>query len=176
MNGYFQLDIRADGTYLMCFPPTDDGAPISFSEVSRYLRDLGLVDYDTKSVNDAIISDEQNVVRIAPSLGHEESGMMDLDISGDYMKAIVRFYPPSVHGSRLTKSDIIESLKKQRVKFGIKEDVIKSFIANPQYCTDYVIAEGEPLVQGQNGSIEYFFETQKNLRPKLNEDGTVDYH
>ncbi len=176
MNGYFQLDIRDDGTYLIAFPPTDGGAPISISEVTRYLNSIGIPDYDTKTLGDAARAEEKTAVRITAPLGYEESGAMDVDVSDDYMSAIARFYPPSLKGARLTKNDILATLKKERIRFGVDEEAIASFIKNPQYCTDYIIARGEPMVQSKNGSIEYFFETQKNLAPKLNEDGTVDYH
>ena len=176
MNGYFQLDIRDDGTYLIAFPPADGGAAISISEITRYLDNIGLSDYDTKALNDVAAAEEQTAVRICQPLNYEEAGTLDIDFSEDYMQVIARFYPPSVKGARLSRNDIIEYLKKNRVKFGLDEEAIDSFIKNPRYCTDYVVARGEPLVQSKNGSIEYFFETQKNLSPKLNEDGTVNYH
>ena len=44
-NGYFQLEIRQDGTYLSVYPPVDGGAPADPSEVLSYL-DGYRVDYD----------------------------------------------------------------------------------------------------------------------------------
>ena len=36
-NGYFKLDKRPDGTYLIIYPPEDMGAPVDGTEIVNYL-------------------------------------------------------------------------------------------------------------------------------------------
>ena len=179
MNGYFQLDIKTEGTFLVIHPPIDDGIPVSYDEVSRYLHDRSISGFDAKKLKSLMEAEEaleQIRFRVCDSLGHEESGSMEIDPAGDYMSCTVRFYAPSVNGSPLSKNDIITTLNKKRVHFGIDEEKIDDFLREPAYCTDYILAHGKPVEQGVDASIEYFFETAKNLQPALNEDGTVDYH
>ncbi|MCR4842448.1 MAG: FapA family protein [Eubacterium sp.] len=115
-------------------------------------------------------------MKIYKSRPYEEAGRGDYDRQPDNMSVIARFYPPSKNGSAMTKGDIIEGLRRERIRYGIQEDVISDFLENPKYCTDYIIAKGDEMVRGTEGHIDYFFETEKNLAPKLNPDGTVNYH
>ena len=101
--------------------------------------------------------------------------MMTIDVSLDKMKAVCRFYPPSAGGRELDKDTIIDDLGFKRVKFGIDEDEIDKFLKERQYCTDYVLAKGQPPRHGKDAKIEYYFNVNKNLQPKRNEDGSVDY-
>ena len=45
INGFFQLEIRKDGTYLIVYPPAPGGTPCDPSEILKYL-DIYQVDYD----------------------------------------------------------------------------------------------------------------------------------
>ena len=36
-NGFFQLDNREDGTYIIIFPPKDGGKQVSVTEMTNYL-------------------------------------------------------------------------------------------------------------------------------------------
>ncbi len=188
MNGYFQLELRKEGTYLLLFPPTDGGEPVSYTEVSRYLTYINLTDYNAKKLKDLLSQPEEGDGEINTSLEeptdfllgakrpYEETGMMLIFPSEDRMHAIARFYPPSTEGAPLTDADIRATLQREKVKYGILDDAIAAFLENPVYCSDYEVATGDPITPGTHASIEYFFEIEKNLAPALNEDGTVNYH
>lgn len=177
MNGYFQLDIRTDGTYLKVYSPTDGGEAVSYEEVSRYLTYVHAETKNAKILHD-VITGESDALEcyLTEPLPYEETEMVVVRMSEDRMQAIARFYPPSTNGKLLDDSDIKNVLTQERIRYGIKDEVISEFRAHPNYCMDYVIAEGDPVVQGENSWIEYFFDTQKNATPKLKEDGRVDYH
>lgn len=62
------------------------------------------------------------------------------------------------------------------VNYGIDESVIDTFINERQYGKPYVIAVGKEPRNGKDGYIEYKFNRELKPRPKMNDDGTVDFH
>ena len=92
------------------------------------------------------------------------------------MYAGCRFYPPSNNGKLLTKDDIISNLSSYGVKYGIDETNIVKFLNDRRYCTDYIIAKATPPIQGRDAVVKYHFNTDFTLKPKTNEDGSVDFH
>ncbi|MCR5785404.1 MAG: FapA family protein [Eubacterium sp.] len=186
MNGYFQLEIKNDGTYINVVAPTNGDNRASYQDVTTYLMCLNIGDFDRAGLNqfmkepeegEAEENNEEEVksFKLCPKLDYEPSGVMIIDSSIDQMQGIAKFYPPSVGGKEITESDIKATINLEKIRYGIKEEVIQDYLENPKYNTEYIIAEGEPVVMGENGYIEYFFETQKDLAPTLKEDGTVDY-
>ena len=175
-NAYFRLVIKDDGTYLELIPPVDGGEALVFDELQSYLQRRGFI-ADKVSIAKAIqgSNGDKCSVKIDPKAGPEVAGSYQLDVSDDNMSCTVRFYPPSSGGEELSKDELMKDLKFKKISFGIKNDVIEGFFADKHYCTDYVIAEGKPVRQGTDGKVEYLFNTNPNLKPKLNEDGTVDF-
>ena len=44
-NGYFQVDIRSDASYVILYPPKDGGNPIKIDELERYLISNKLTEF-----------------------------------------------------------------------------------------------------------------------------------
>ena len=176
-NQYFQLEFRETSACLHIYPPVDGGKMLSISEVTEYLAAKKLDKYDLKELNAAITnSQEESVIFVGDWNGIPERESMNLTISLDKMKVTCRFYAPSAgNGKLMTAQDIISDLAFRKVKYGLDQDVIADFLNNRQYCTDYVIAVGTQPIHGRDAKIEYFFNTNKNLQPKRNDDGSVDY-
>jgi len=176
-NQYFQLEFRETSACLHIYPPVDGGKVLSISEVTEYLAAKKLDKYDLKELNAAITNTEEDaVVYVGDWNGIPERESMNVHISLDKMKVTCRFYAPSADGGKLmTAEDIVSDLAFRKVKYGLDENVIASFLADRQYCTDYILAVGTQPVHGRDAKIEYFFNTNKNLQPKRNEDGSVDY-
>lgn len=175
-NQYFQLESRGMNACLHIYPPVDGGKLLTIGEVTEYLASRKYEQYDLKELNAAIGNAETESVCVVGTWDgipcHES---MRMEISLDKMKVTCRFYPPSVGGAMMEAKDIISDLAFHKVKFGIDEAAIADFLANRQYCTDYILAAGVQPVHGRDARIEYFFNTNKNLQPKRNEDGSVDY-
>jgi hypothetical protein len=175
-NAYFRLRIKDDGTYLELIPPQGNGAALSFGEMQDYLIKHGQV-VDKVAVAKAI----QNAaggkceIKLDNKKGQEISESYDLFVADDKMRCTVRFFPASDNGMELKKEELIKDLNFKKICFGINDDIINSFFKDRKYCTDYVIAEGETPVEGKDGSLEYLFNTNPNTKPRLKEDGTVDF-
>ena len=71
--------------------------------------------------------------------------------------------------------DIVHTLAIKGVKSGLKEEEIRNFLKDRQYCTSYVLAEATLPEEGRDAVIEYHFNTDLTKKPKLNEDGSVDF-
>ena len=174
-NQYFQIVFHEKDAYLHVYPPTEGGACLKAAEVTQYLDFRNFKSYDVKEIGAALNSKEDTEVFVGPWDGIPVHEAMDVQFSLDKMKAICRFYPPSEGGRLKSDSEIASDLVFRKVKYGIDQEEILRFTENRQYCTDYVMARGTQPVHGRDAKIEYFFNTNRNLQPKRNEDGSVDY-
>lgn len=176
-NGYFKLDMKDTGVFLVVYSPKGRGKPVDIKEVLAYLEEKNFSEYDLKNVNRVVnTTQESEEVYISEWNGIYENEMMVATVSSDNMLAFCRFYAPSNGGKLMTVEDIVSDLRLQKITVGIQSEEIKRFLEERQYCTDYILAKGIPAVNGVDAKIEYFFNTNPNLKPKKNEDGTVDYH
>ncbi|MBQ8591472.1 MAG: DUF342 domain-containing protein [Lachnospiraceae bacterium] len=175
MNGYFQLIYNEAGTSIRLVPPTDGGEPLKMADVMEYL-DMKAIPHDLTALNSAVTTlQKEIVVTVNNKKGYSEDELVVVHIAPDNMSATVKFYAPSTNGRVMDKDEILNDLKFRNVRFGIKEDVLDAFIANRDYCKEFVIAEGEPAVLGTDARIEYYFNTDLKARPTLKEDGSVDF-
>lgn len=175
-NGYFQINITDRLTYVRLFPPVDGGEAIRPDELRDYLTAKGFpVDIVLlKKLVDTVV-DEPRDLKLADKKSIPISESVNIKISSDKMTAIGRFYPFSSAGAAFTMEDIKSELNFHGVCSGIDENEIARFLADKHYCTDYVLAKGLEPTSGTDASVEYFFNTNPNLKPKLNDDGTVDF-
>ena len=175
-NQYFQLEFRETNACLHIYPPEEGGQMLSISEVTEYLAAKKLDQYNLKDLNAAIVNrEEESVVYLGVCAGIPEPEQMKVTVSLDKMKVTCRFYPPSKGGRVMNTEGIVSELTSRKVRFGLDQDAILNFLSDRKYCTDYVFANGKQPVHGRDAKIEYFFNTNKNLQPKRNEDGSVDY-
>ena len=176
INGFFQLEIRKDGTYLIVYPPAPGGTPCDPSEILKYL-DIYRVDYDKIAIYNLMKAPgDKKELRITAIKVSSFDETVDIEITDNFTIVTARFYPEVEGGKKLTKDEILWLLNKRGVKAGIKEDVIEQFLLERQYCTPYVVARAELPVEGTDAKIEYFFNTDLTKRPKMFEDGSVDFH
>lgn len=176
-NGYFQLIKEHEQTKLRVVKPEAGGSMFELDELLRYLDRKKINTYDLVELSQYIKAGRYEVPFVLNSGGfsreHEE---MTVTIMQKAAQAVVRFYPPSTDGDLLSREEIFRTIKSNGVIYGVKEAVIDDFFKDRCYCTDYIVAEATLPVQGSNAIIEYHFDTNVTSRPKLNEDGSVDFH
>lgn len=71
--------------------------------------------------------------------------------------------------------DIVDFLISKGVIFGLDEQKIQKILEKGIYDTYVTVAVGEKAIEGRDGYYSYTFDTNPNKRPRLREDGTVDY-
>lgn len=174
MNGYFRLSIGEHGVAVRIYPPTDGGEILDANEVAQYLERQS-IPCDIKAIHAGIQKLEETAVAVSARKTYAIGEKIFVRFSDDKMTATARFYPPSNDGSEMDKAEIIGELKFQGIAYGIDENAIDAYLADKQYCKDYVVAVGTPMQYGTDGFIEYFFNTDLKARPTLKEDGSVDF-
>lgn len=176
-NAYFQLIIKQDGTYLKLFDAEPGGKGLLYDEISSYLIDKKIFEYDKIALGRAIANLKQEAeVKLTSAVLLPQDEVVKVNIDADKMYVCCRFYPPSNGGNLLTKEDIISAMTRAGVKYGIDEAKIHQFLNERRYCTDYIFAKATPPVQGHDAVITYHFNTDLTMKPKTNEDGSVDFH
>ncbi|MDR1913032.1 MAG: FapA family protein [Clostridiales bacterium] len=102
---------------------------------------------------------------------------LNIETSNDKMVASVVFEnTQGSDGERVSADEIREMAKKQGIVFGLRQDLEK-IAAEYKPGGKYVIAEGRPPENGSNGTFKYHFDTDAKIpQPKINDDGTVDFH
>ncbi len=177
MNGYFQLLSKTDGTYLKLIPATDGGTAISINEINDYLNLVRIFEYDIKQLNAELVNlSEMKEFKLNSETLIPTSESMTIEVSENKMQAVARFYPPSDKGSGITYNEIISTLSTKGIKVGVDKDLIENFLMSKKYCHNYIVAKGISFTPGHDAKIEYSFNTALSVKPKENEDGTVDFH
>jgi uncharacterized protein (DUF342 family) len=176
-NGYFQMIAREDGTYMRIYEPEGGGEPLFYDEISSYLIDKKIYEYDKIAIGRALTMVKGSMeVKITSLVMPRTDEYIKAEIMDERMYVKGRFYPPVGNGMLLTKDDIISALVRAGVKYGVDEVEINRFILERRYCTDYILAKATLPVQGHDAQITYHFNTDLTLKPKRNEDGSVDFH
>lgn len=98
-----------------------------------------------------------------------------LDIVSRGSAVFLKASPPENGGAVLTSALAKKALNEKKVIFGIKEDVINAFDEAPIYNRDILVAEAKLPVNGEHGHLIYHVEKEISIKPKEQEDGTVDY-
>lgn len=102
-----------------------------------------------------------------------ESTVIYLEDNG--VRAYMSLFPPPKDKEYSVK-DINWILKKKKVVFGVDTQAIKRLLANKEYRQRVLVATGFPKEDGKDGYFEFYFDTTDENKPKILEDGSVDYH
>ncbi len=174
-NGYFQI-VKAQGGFgLRLVPPEDGGEGIQLSELCAYLDEQKIY-YETSILKRFVDVGKDNVLFLVRADCPVINETYKLTISDDYMSAVVRFYPPSEEGKRMSFDEFMTDLRYRNIVSGIQMQALQDhFQSDGIYCTDLVVAKGRPPKQGEDDKIEYYFNVDPNVKPAMREDGTVDY-
>jgi len=175
-NAYFVVENKDDGTFLKIIPEEGGGKPIAINDIMYYL-DAKQIQYDIKQLNNYLsMGKYDRSFRLNNKKGYPHNEHLKLDIDKYGLKVVGRFFAPSNDGSVMTLDDIIHELKRNNIVNGYILKNIKIFEKARLYCTDILLAKAVKPVHGHDAEIEYYFETEAVAKPKLNDDGTVDFH
>lgn len=96
-------------------------------------------------------------------------------VSADKRSAALLLTPPENDGKTLTQMQLKEAVVKAGIVFGVRDDIIAQLAAAPIYNSAVPIAQARQPENGRDGRIEFHFTTDRERRPQLRPDGTVDY-
>ncbi len=175
-NSYFKPVIKNNDFYLKFFPPQEGGKRLDVKEIITYLNSQGYSDYNLMTLNQAATSIVPEEVYIGDCMGNPFNEKVIINLSLDCMLVRCTFYPAADTGRSITLEDIQDALRHEKIIYGIDEKMVSSLLQDREYCTEYLIGKGTPPTIGKDAKIEYYFSTNQSLKPKHNEDGSVNYH
>ena len=74
-----------------------------------------------------------------------------------------------------TVEELTDILGRAEVVYGVQKDILKKIVDDKLYGMDMVVAKGKPAGETKDGWFEFFFDTDPVIKPKILEDGSVDY-
>lgn len=177
-SAYVKLNVRPNGTFLTLYPAIDGGRGLIIDEVEAYLDKVITGGYEKAIIRDELkkplLTVREILVKKEQILPVNETVIVT--VMADRLSVKGRFYPPTEGGSLLNRDDIISEMVRSGVKYGVAEATIAEFLNNRQYEETLVIAEATKQVEGSDAEITFFFNTDLTQKPKVNEDGSVDFH
>ncbi len=176
-NGYFRLKVEPNSVSLQLIPPVDGGLGVTIAEIMEYLKSVKVYEYDPNLIHRVLTSLKEPVaLKISEESISPIPEMAKIRVSEDRMTATIRLYPPSNQGKLFDKNGLLGELTHAGIQYGVIDKVVDALVATPVYGYDIVIAKGKAVRQGKDAVIQYHFETKPLAKPKMNEDGTVDFH
>lgn len=177
-DGFLDLDIKDDGTYIIVYAPNEGGKKVEFDDAVKFLKLKDIRDYDVDALKEALNSQKDREIKkisknSAPPTKDEQ---MIVEISKNKMFSVIHFKEPQSDGRLLTKDEILDILKQKGILYGIDINGIDEILANKQYNFKYLIARGKEARNGQNGKLSFNFDIEKKtIQPKIEDDGTVNF-
>lgn len=174
-EGYYELEYRENGVYLIVHPPVGKGKKVESKDVidrltrkkvMNFRRDIVELACQKANNTPMCIAEYQEEVKI--------DAQVSVTVSPDKMKASIYISPPD-GGKTVTIQDIIDVLNKNGVCYGISKTNLENVVKYPVYYEAILIAEGSMPVNGQSGRVQFYFETNKDKKPTILDDGTVDF-
>ena len=177
-NSFFRLDIKEDGTYLDIYPPVNDGKKLEIKEIVQFIEEKGCKNYSIDLIKKSLekANDSPVSVKVSDNIIEHFSESAKVIVSPDRMVAYIRFYPPSSKGAFMTKREILSELERKKITFGISEKIVEVFLSARQYCLNIPVVKGQKPVFPVDSRIEYLFNIKPLAKPKVLEDGSVDFH
>ena len=175
-DGYFEIQKELDGIYLQIYEAQTGGANATPEEMERDLKAANIVDYDLEPVKAAMKEGfDQIKVKISSFVmtnvadGDEA---FRIEVTEDRMMAKITFYPSE---APYDMDAILRKLRARNVVQGIDQTLLQALEAEREYNTPYIVAEGVPAEDGKAAVVEYMFQTEKDTRPEVDEEGNVNY-
>jgi len=172
----FELTFENDGVYLTVYNSADFFGKVSESEVLNTIRRKKIQNYNANIISEAVKKSEGIPVKIAEAQEEQKiDSTVEVIVSEDKMAAYVILTPPEAGGSTPTLEMIVQALYSKGVVWGLNENKIRELVENPVYNAQIQVAEGVPAVNGKNGEVKFLFDVNKERKPTIMEDGTVNY-
>ena len=106
-------------------------------------------------------------------------GSAELVLTPDAMQADAIIHPPGTGGKAPSKEQLQTLLREKGITHGALNDKIKEIADNMGRGVypegPVTVASGTPVINGENGKIEFLFNIESSLKPKQNSDGSVDF-
>ncbi len=175
-DGKARLRMYRKGIFLTIMPPKGSGIPIDIHSVLDKIKYSGITEFDQKLVEKTVKQKEGRPIKIGrwdPKPNADST--LAMEVSEDHMQAIINIRPPRPGGCHLEVNEIILTLEKNGVIFGIRKESIQEALDEDKYGSQIVAAEGKIPQDGKDGYIDYKVKIKKNLEFKEDSQGRVNF-
>ena len=103
-----------------------------------------------------------------------------IKVSKDRLAVSIDLCPPDSDSPLLSLDDVLSKLQESKIKAKINTQAIEDALARigdtkePVY--DVTVANGQPGKNGKDGWVEFYIKTYQDYKPKVTEDGAVDFY
>ncbi len=111
----------------------------------------------------------RNMKRFTGSSG---STSFFLSINATKMEAYIQILGS---GQELVIDDIVSAVKEMGITRGVSRKIVEFILSGKHGKDPILFAKGVPAQTGEDGWFEFFFRTNLEKKPKILEDGSVDY-
>lgn len=186
MDKYFEIKNKSDGVYVEVYPSILQGKNVDATEIANKLQELN-IEFDINTLINGVENIDKKTLFKISDLPTTESALVEEEnkeeeknfsiyVSNDQMNITIKFFPPTNKDEfKLNLTEIQEELKRIKVAVPVNEELLLEIAKNVEYDKEYIIASGIKVIEAKEAQIEYFFKTEKDLRPEVDEDGNVNY-
>jgi uncharacterized protein (DUF342 family) len=174
-DGSFEVKYKEDGVYIVVNPPNGKGKKVETWEIVDKLNRKQVKNFSKGAIELAVLKADRTSVKIAESqIEAKVDSTATVIVSPDKMKAYITFTQPE-SGRMLNEGEVQEILKQNGVVFGVISEALDDILKYPVFNQQMLIAQGMQPVNGQNGKLEFYFNSGNERKPAVLEDGRVDY-
>lgn len=174
MKGRFQFECKNDGLYFNVYEDAQK-KEIELDDIVRYIDKVKVEFCDLPTIKSTLARAKTASVRVG-NVVSTYNEFAEYKISPDGMKVEAVFYPAFVGSSDMTEDEVLKDLSNMGIRYGADRDNIAQIMRKREHFKVYLIAEGLRPSEGRDGFVTYCFDTDKKSKPKINDDGTVDFH
>lgn len=136
------------------------------------IKETGFAANDSNGTDNSVLKYTDEVLE---NFLAKETEPMKIRITDDSMAAYLTLREPE-DGVIYSKTEVMDFINQHGISYGYIQSNIVGAIKKKIYDSEILIAEGKPVTESIQGHFEYLFETDiTNRKPKVREDGSVDY-
>ncbi|MCM1307937.1 MAG: FapA family protein [Butyrivibrio sp.] len=175
-SGFFQFENKEDGVYLKAvakdmsnMPPIDCLAAYCDKKSIPYADKFSL----KKAAESAMRGEPARVSDVQLTAF---SGFAEYSFGEEGMEFFVTIYPPMSGMPDISLEEMEGDFVHHRVTYGVNKEAVQKLISSKNYYERTLVAVGTPPIEGCDAELTYAFNTEVSTKPRINEDGTVDFH
>ncbi|HAP43183.1 MAG: polymerase [Spirochaetes bacterium GWD1_61_31] len=175
-DGQAYVRLANEGALLKIAPPVGRGKKVTEKRAVEKLHMRAVHDFDEAYVREMVKAANGEWARVGSFIANPAAdALLTVDVGAQDMEARVILTPPQPGGSDLSGDTIRAYLRNSKVVFGVLEDAIQELEDAPRYKEPVLVAAGQKPQNGQDASIQFFFETDKTKLHLEEKNGKVDY-
>lgn len=174
-NTPYTIAYKQDGIFLTVNTSDRIDRNAILEQVVKALAQKGITDINKQSLMLVINNSSGMETKIAETLkGIATDAEIKINISSDKMKASLVLTPPKA-GNELSGSQIMDIIRSKGIIYGVDNLLVSKLGSTPVYNENIEFAKGQESVKGEDGILELLFNVSEDKKPKILEDGSVDF-